>query len=137
LIPQEYGGRTLLHSAAGIGNLRTVQLLLRLGADPNVLDGGNHTPLYYAGNQYGSDESADVVRALVSAGAHVNACDGVTRATPLHMAARRGNVTVAKALLLCGADIAARDYRGVTPLQRAINCKKAGVAALLRSHFCP
>ena len=51
--------------------------------------------------------------------------------TALHMAARRGNVTVAKALLECGADPRIGDIAGVTPLQRAINCRKAEAAALL------
>jgi ankyrin repeat protein len=133
LIHQRYGSRTLLHWAAGAGSLSTVELLLRLGTDPNVLDGGKHTPLYCAGNECASAESAEVVRALVRAGAQVDAHDGVTGATALHMAARRGNAAAVMALLNCGADINARDRRGDTPLQRAINCKKAHVAELLRS----
>jgi ankyrin repeat protein len=49
------------------------------------------------------------------------------------MAARRGNTEIAEALLECGADIHARDKTGDTPLQRAKNCRKAGVASLLIS----
>jgi ankyrin repeat protein len=74
-----------------------------------------------------------VVRALVQAGANVNAQDGVKRCTALHMAARRGNVEVAAALLDCGADIEARDSLGDTPLRRSVNCNKIEVAALLLS----
>ncbi len=133
LVHQRYGGRTLLHSAAAAGSLATVELLLQLGADPNAFDGGKHTPLYSVGNECASAESAEVVRALVGAGAVVDANDGVTGATPLHMAARRGNAVVAKALLECGANLQARDRRGDTPLARAINCKKSHVAELLRS----
>jgi hemoglobin len=133
LVHERYAGRTLLHSAAGAGSLSTVELLLRLGADPNALDGGKHTPLYCTGNECAGAESAEVVGALVRCGAQVDANDGVTGATPLHMAARRGNAVVAKALLDCGADINAGDRRGDTPLQRAITCKKAHVAELLRS----
>ena len=103
LAHERYAGRTLLHNAAAAGSLATVELLLQLGADPNVLDSGKHTPLYCVGNECGGAESADVVRALVRGGAQVGAHDGVTGATPLHMAARRGNVVVAKALLECGA----------------------------------
>ncbi len=47
------------------------------------------------------------------------------------MAARRGNLEVAEALLDCGADIEARDSLGHTPLRRAVNCDKAGLASLL------
>jgi ankyrin repeat protein len=57
----------------------------------------------------------------------------VKRCTALHMAARRGNVEVAAALLDCGADIEARDSLGETPLRRAVNCNKTEVAALLLS----
>ncbi len=134
LVHERYGGRTLLHSAAAAGSLRTVELLLRAGADPSAFDGGKHTPLYCVGNECASSESAQVVHALVRAGARVDADDGVTGATPLHMAARRGNAVVAKALLECGANLNARDRRGDTPLKRAINCKKLHVAELLRSY---
>jgi hypothetical protein len=127
LVHEHYGGRTLLHWAAGAGSLSTVELLLRLGADPNV-----HRPLYCTGNECAGAESADVVHELVRGGAKVDAHDGGTGATALHMAARRGNAVVAKALLDCGADINARDRRGDTPLQRAVNCRKAHVAELLR-----
>jgi ankyrin repeat protein len=49
------------------------------------------------------------------------------------MAARRGNAAVAQALLECGADKSLRDRRGDTPFERAINCRKAHLAELLRS----
>ena len=41
--------RTLLHEVAGQGNLPMVELLLRLGADPNARDQLGHTPLYFGG----------------------------------------------------------------------------------------
>ena len=68
---------------------------------------------------------------LVGAGANVNACDGVKRCTPLHMAARRGNAETAAALLDAGAAIEARDSMGDTPLRRAVNCNQTSVARLL------
>jgi len=128
-----YAGRTVLHAASAVGDLATVELLLRLGADPNVADAGGHTPLYSAGNECKTAGGGHVVRTLVRAGANVNAAGGVQHCTALHMAARRGNVEVAAALLDCGADIEARDKRDDTPLQRALNCRKTKVAALLLS----
>ena len=75
------------------------------------------------------------MRALVRAGADVSACGGVTRATALHMAARWGYLEIARALLECGAAIDARDSKDVTPLQRAINCRRPAVAALLAAQL--
>jgi hypothetical protein len=128
---QRFGGRTLLHYSSGAGCLEVVAVLLRRGADPDVQNAGGHTPLYCAANECASEVGPEIVQTLVSAGADVNACRGVTRATPLHMAARRGRVQIALALLDCGAAIDARDSKGCTPLQRAINCRKDAVVRLL------
>jgi len=125
-----YGGRTLLHDACGVGNLATVELLLRLDADPNA---GDHSPLYCVGNQCSLPTGADVVHALVERGANVNVRNGVKQCTALHMAARRGNVMIAEALLDCGAEIEARDTLGDTALRRSVNCNHPEVAALLVS----
>ncbi len=127
-----FAGTTLLHFAAGAGCLGVVALLLQLGVDPNIQGRGNHTPLYCVANECASETGPEIVHALMRAGADVNASGGVTRATALHMAARRGHVEIARALLDSGAALNARDRKGDTPLQRAINCRKNGVSQLLR-----
>ncbi len=126
-----YGGRALLHYASGAGCLAVVERLLRLGTDPDIRDDGGRTPLYCAANECASEQGPPIARALVGAGADVNARCGVTRATALHMAARRGHVEIARVLLERGAEIDARDYKGCTPLQRAVNCRRHAVAQLL------
>jgi hemoglobin len=126
-----FAGKTLLHFSAAAGCLDAVALLLRLGTDPNVQDGGGHTALYCVANECGAETGPEIVRMLVQAGADVNACGGYTRATPLHMAARRGYLGIARVLLDCGAASEARDRKGDTPLQRAINCRRPAVAELL------
>jgi truncated hemoglobin YjbI len=131
LAARRFSGRTLLHFAAGAGCFEVVASLLRLGTDPNIQDRERHTPLYRVANECGSEIGPELVRALVRAGADPNACGGVTRATALHMAARRGYVGIASALLDCGAAMEAKDSKGDTPLQRAINCRRDMVARLL------
>ena len=130
LATRRFAGATLLHFAAGAGCLEAVVSLLGLGVDPD-LQGRGRTPLYCVANECASETGPEVVRALVRAGADVNACSGVTRATALHMAARRGHVEIARALLDSGAAVNARDRKADTPLQRAINCRKSAVSQLL------
>jgi ankyrin repeat protein len=133
LMTRRFGGNTLLHVAAGAGCLELVKLLLRLGVDPN-LEGRERTPLYCVANECASDTGPEVVRELVRTGADVDARSGVTRATALHAAARRGHLKVAQALLDAGATVNVQDRKGHTPLQRAINCRKAEVSHLLTEH---
>jgi truncated hemoglobin YjbI len=131
LVPRRFAGKTLLHFACGAGCIEVAALLLRIGASPNTQDRSGHTPLYSVANECAVKTGPTIVRMLVRAGADVNECGGVTRATALHMAARRGYTAIIDALLDCGAAIEARDAKGDTPLQRAINCRRHAAVQLL------
>ena len=126
-----FWSRSLLHFAAGAGCVEVVELLLRLGSNPNLLDGGGHGPLYSLANECKADTADEVVRLLVEAGANVNASAGVTKSSALHAAARRGNTRIIASLLSHGADIEAKDSKRHTPLQRAINCRQRAAAHYL------
>lgn len=134
LIMRRFAGQTLLHYAAEFGSTKIVSMLLILGADANVHDNGGHTPLYRVANGCATEAGPWIVQALADAGADVNAATGVNRTTALHMAARRGHVDLARALIACGAKIDVRDRKGDTPLQRARNCRRLAVVQLLIEH---
>lgn len=125
-------GRTLLHDASAAGDVSLVEQLLDMGAGKSGGDVRAQSPLYCVGNECTAPGGSQVVRILVQrTPIRVDEPYGVKRCTPLHMAARRGNVDVIGALLDCGANVEARDSAGDTPLRRAVNCKKVEAARLL------
>jgi len=137
LVHQQRGdGSTLLHVAAGDWDLDRVMLLLEKGA---AVDGG-HSPLCNAAGRYvdRGERSADtgtiVAEILIRRGADVSRPRGPEEQTPLHMAARRGNIGIAQALLNGGAALEARDKKGETPLRRAVNCGHPEFVSLLLAH---
>lgn len=126
-----FNGRTLLHFAAGSGCLPVLRTLLRGGIDPDTLDRGKHTALYRAARGPDSEVGEQIVRELVWGGADADYACGISRSTALHEAARHGNLHVATALLDLGASADVRDARNRTPLDRAVNCRRAQVASLI------
>jgi ankyrin repeat protein len=124
--------RSMLHDTVSSSEMNLLELLLDLGANPNG-DPFHHTPLYELANRMGLGNGPDIVRLLANAGAVVDSRSVAKQCTPLHMAARRGKVAVAAALLECGANIEARDSSGDTPLRRAVNCAKPEMVAFLLS----
>ena len=93
------GGYTALHAAALRGNLRTVNLLLAHGADPNL-------PLFKGSrvNRFGIQWALS---------------DGLIGATPALVAAAYLEVEIVQALLDSGADVTRALPDGTTPLLAA------------------
>lgn len=128
-------GRNLICAAAIYWDVARLRLLLEFGADVEMTDGGGHNPLYRVANGSGHEEDGlESLLLLIEHGARVNQVTGVGGMTPLHMAARRGNVAIAEVLLAAGADIEARDSKGESPLRRAVNCGKEGIVRLLLTY---
>ncbi|KAI1384071.1 ankyrin repeat-containing domain protein [Hypoxylon trugodes] len=107
------GGMTALHNAASRGFNQEVDLLLneKFGGNPNIVDNDCFTPLHHAIN--GGNADMEVVRALMRAGANIEAQDKDGR-TPLMLATQLGHEELVRGLLEEGADAQARNKHGWT-----------------------
>ena len=99
----------------------TVETLLRHGADPNVLDKLDSSPLTYAITGIGDRRPIeDIVRLLLDHGADVNTVTS-TNGAALHQASHYYNVAIARMLIDHGADIDIRhSLNRLTPLHTAV-----------------
>ncbi len=139
-------GQTPVSRAAQRGQLGTVQLLLRFGADPNEpllmaacrghLDivkllllekrvDCNHrgnvgrTPLSYAAQgSYKVEGDLEMVQLLITKGAELESKDHSGR-TPLSYAAQKGTLEMVQLLITKGAELESKDHSGRTPLSYA------------------
>src|SRR5258705_8134169 len=90
--------------AAMRGDRADVLTLIKQGADVNAPQGDGVTALHWAARQ----GDAELVTALVAAGANARAATRSGVYTPLHLAAERGSAPIVKALLRAGAVVDAR-----------------------------
>lgn len=110
-----------LHRAAADGDVERVHELLSASYDPNVFDDLDWTPLHYAVEQ----EHLDVMRALIDAGANVNAHNEERIGnTVLREFADRCSYEVAKCLVEAGADPTIPGWMAITALDQARGRKK-------------
>jgi uncharacterized protein len=119
---------TALMVAAASGNRAFSILLLEKGANPDLADESGFTALHYAALD---GNGSEVVRALFGRGARpnprttrdtrANTTSGVSvkGATPLFLAASRGNVETVRALVAGGADPLITTDNGTAPLHVA------------------
>ena len=108
-----------------------IRLLIEKKADVHAPNAGGATPLHAAA---ASRAEPSAIEMLVQAGAKVNAkaLPGVGGWTPLHGATARNSGTLVAVLLKLGADPAATDANGMTPLQVAERGGFADAARALR-----
>jgi ankyrin repeat protein len=123
-------GRTLLHLAAGDGQLQVLTWLLRRGADvhavndcPAGCEQRGQTALHDA-QAPGGDGASEL---LLARGARVDALSEAGRSA-LHVAAAGGNLPGVFLLCRHGADPARKDSSGATPHALAQRAARAGVS---------
>jgi ankyrin repeat protein len=119
-------GITVL-SLACVNGSALVERLLAAGADPNGALPGGETPLMTAART----GSVRAVRALVAAGAVVDAADERRSQTALMWGAAEGHAEVVRVLIDAGADVRRRLASGMTPLLLAAREGRAGVVRVL------
>lgn len=112
-----YGG-TALYTAILGGKLGVVNTLVAAGAVVNTKTSHGNTPLFCAiGLPPAVPYKLEIVKALLTARANVNATNGDQQSTALHLAREIGNQEVIDALVIAGADVNAKDFLGRTPFQ--------------------
>ena len=115
-----------LFTAARDLSANEVERLLALFPMLELHDAYGQTPLMYAAGS----NSAEVVRALLDAGADVNARSKAGW-TPLMYAARNRDATVTQVLLAAGADLSARNESGEVARDIALANNNPGTAGVL------
>ena len=119
-----------IHEAAAEGDMADVKRHLQKGADVNIKDDNDWTPLLYSA----FNGKQDVVVFLIKQGADVNVASRITGWTPLHVAADKGHLEVVKTLVGAGANVNAKDKVGMTPIRSAIGDGHKDVIEFLKQH---
>ena len=121
-------GPESIAEAAMRGDRADVLAMIKQGADVNAAQGDGVTALHWAARH----GDADLVAALVAAGAQPRVGTRLGAYTPLHLAAERGSASIVKALVTAGAIVDAKTSTGATPLMFAAAAGDTGaIAALL------
>ena len=103
---------TPLQYAASAGRVEGVHLLIKHKATTDATDLSLRTPLMWAAWK----GHADVVQALLDAGADIHKTSRGTRWTALHFAADKGQLEAAQLLIERGASPSTKNTQGKTPL---------------------
>ena len=119
-----------IHLAAQTGNINTIEILIKAGADVNRMV--RHTkmaPIHYAAE---CKDSSEHILAFARFGALVNGEDYMGW-TPLHWASWRGHLASLNALLDCGSSVNAKTHDGNASIMLTVaNNSHACVQTLIK-----
>jgi len=129
-----HGWAPLLHAVvAEHASAEFVEWLIGEGADVNVREKGKRwSPLHFAA----SEQKLDLVEALISKGAQVDAED-IYGNTPLaecisHSSQSSPTSKIAQALIEAGANIKKKNANGISPLDLAVEMEMFDIVDLLK-----
>jgi ankyrin repeat protein len=117
--PTKANESSYLFDPAVKGFVDTVKVLLKAGANPNATETIGPEVDVRALLLAAETGHFEIVRALLDAGAEVDAVTS-TATRALHQAAMNGHTDIVKLLLAAGADVNAQNVDGVTPLDFAV-----------------
>lgn len=107
-------GYTALTLSVSKGLSQVVNLLLEAGADPNIDDSYQLTPLHRSA----SLKNPEIAQSLINYGANLNPVNSFGF-TPLYLAIMDHNILMVDVLIQAGAKINAKDIIGRTPMKIA------------------
>ena len=130
-------GKTLLFMAVQNGDTERVEYLLENGANPNVKDHRNDTPLHLCMDHPIVFHPRRIATLLINKGAQVNAAN-LRGTTPLHRAVLMGFTDFVELLLRRKAKVYCFDASGCMPYQYADKASQPKVAKLFNANvrFC-
>ena len=124
-------------------DLAVAKVLLDAGANADGRNGEDMTALFVVSSmcpdreafyqeEYAKRRVLGATKALLAAGADVNAVSTAERLTALHAAAAKGHAKLVALLIKRGANVEAEDKAGVTPLVLAVHerCEKCVLALI-------
>ena len=122
-------GMTALHYAVKLGMSDIVKLLLDAGANINITNNSNETPLHLTCYK---KRLTGIAKMLLDAGADTEVRSKMCGSTVLHFAAAGGHTNIVKLLLDAGADKDAENNYEDTPKSLANEFKHYDTLALFK-----
>ncbi|KAK5583242.1 hypothetical protein RB653_004833 [Dictyostelium firmibasis] len=121
--------KTPLHFSTLMGKVKSVNVLLEKGANPEVVDIFGALPLHYAVTCV---TGRKIAKQLIAKGCKVNSPDNVGQ-TPMFYASKSGHPKNVTSLLRLGGSATVKDYQNRTPLHFSLDIANSTISSMLVS----